>query len=86
MLLAAPSFVVVEQLDASLGAATATEMRAALSARGIGCLALENEVPDAGQFDEVVQIAADGSWTRTGKRAATAGHVTHRAGTGPGRC
>jgi vitamin B12/bleomycin/antimicrobial peptide transport system ATP-binding/permease protein len=71
MLLAAPSLVVLTRLDASVGAAVATESRAALSARGIGQLVLENQVPAAGEFDEVVQIAADGSWTRTGTRVAT---------------
>jgi len=71
MLLAAPSFVVLTRLDASVGASVATESRAALSARGIGQLALENQVPVGGEFDEVVQIAADGSWTRTGSRVAT---------------
>jgi hypothetical protein len=39
--------------------------------RGIGQLVLENQAPAAGEFDEIVQIAADGSWTRTGSRGAT---------------
>jgi len=71
MLLAVPSVVVLARLDANLGAAIAVETRAALSARRIGYLALENEAPAAAQFDEVVRIAADGSWTRTVERAAT---------------
>jgi putative ATP-binding cassette transporter len=71
MLLAAPSFVVLTRFDASVGAAVAAESRAALSARGIGQLVLENQLPAAGEFDDVVQIAADGSWTRTGSRVAT---------------
>jgi vitamin B12/bleomycin/antimicrobial peptide transport system ATP-binding/permease protein len=71
MLLAAPSFVVLTRLDAHLGAATASEARATLSARGIGYLALENEMPAAARFDEIVRIAADGSWTRTVDRSAT---------------
>jgi putative ATP-binding cassette transporter len=71
MLLATPGFVVLMRLDASIGGAAAAEIRAALSARGIGHLVLENQVPGVGQFEEIVQIAADGSWTRTGERAAT---------------
>jgi len=71
MLLAAPSLVVLTRLDASVGAAVAAETRAALSERGIGQLVLENQAPAAGEFDEIVQIAADGSWTRTGSRGAT---------------
>jgi putative ATP-binding cassette transporter len=71
MLLAAPNFVVLTRLDASVGAAVAAESRAALSARGIGQLVLENQAPAAGEFDETVRIAADGSWTRTGSRVAT---------------
>src|SRR5262249_55197470 len=66
MLLAAPSFVVLTRLDATLGAATAADVLAALRARGIGHLVLENEVTDAGPFDDVVRIAPDGSWTRAG--------------------
>ena len=71
MLLAAPSFVVLTSPDASLGAATATEALAALKVRGIGHLVLDSEVANARQFDEVVQIGADGSWTRTGAKPAT---------------
>jgi putative ATP-binding cassette transporter len=71
ILLAAPSFVVLARLDASVGAALAADGRAAVSARGIGLLALENQIPAAGDFDEVVEIAADGSWSRTGRRVAT---------------
>jgi len=71
MLLAAPSVVVLEHLVTGLDGATAAAMRAGLSARGIGLLALEDAVPDVMDFDEVVQIAPDGSWTRTGARAAT---------------
>ena len=71
MLLAAPSVVVLEHLVTGLDGATAAATRAALSARGIGLLALEDAVPDVMDFDEVVQIAPDGSWTRPGARAAT---------------
>jgi len=71
MLLAAPSFVVLTRLDTSVGATVAADTRAALSARGIGQLALENRAPAAGEFEDVVQIGADGSWTRTGSKVAT---------------
>jgi vitamin B12/bleomycin/antimicrobial peptide transport system ATP-binding/permease protein len=71
MLLTAPSFVVLTRFDASVRVEVAAESRAALSARGIGQLVLENQPPAAGEFDDVVQIAADGSWTRTGSRVAT---------------
>jgi putative ATP-binding cassette transporter len=71
MLLAAPSFIVLMRLDANLGAVTAAETRAVLSARGIGYLALESETPGGAQFDEVVRIAPDGSWTRTVDGAAS---------------
>lgn len=71
MLLAVPSFVVLTRFDASVGSAAAAQARAALSARGIGHLALEDHAPAAAQFDETVQIAADGSWTRGSERAAT---------------
>ena len=71
MLLAAPSGVVLEHLESGLDVATAAAMRAALSARGIGLLALEDAAPGVIDFDEIVQIASDGSWTRTDARAAT---------------
>jgi putative ATP-binding cassette transporter len=70
MLLAAPACVVLMRFAATVGAETAAVL-AVLSARGIGCLLLENETPAAGAFDAVVTIAADGSWTRGGARAAT---------------
>jgi vitamin B12/bleomycin/antimicrobial peptide transport system ATP-binding/permease protein len=71
ILLTTPSFIVLTRLDANLDAATAAQVRAALSAHGIGYLALENEAPAAAQFDAVVRIAADGSCTRSGDSAAT---------------
>jgi putative ATP-binding cassette transporter len=70
MLLAAPSFVVLTRLEANLGAEPAAEALGALTARGIGQLLLEDDVPAAGQFDAVVQIAPDGSWTRPGASTA----------------
>ncbi|HJQ84380.1 MAG TPA: ABC transporter transmembrane domain-containing protein [Candidatus Binatia bacterium] len=71
MLLAAPRFVLLTRLDASLGAATAAEILGMLRSRGIGCVVLEDDVAHAAQFDEVVQIAADGTWVRIGAKAAT---------------
>ena len=71
MLLSAPRFVVLARLHANLGAAAAAETRATLSARGIGYLALENEMPPTTHFDEILCIAADGSWTRTVDRSPT---------------
>jgi putative ATP-binding cassette transporter len=71
MLLAAPSVVVLMHLDATLGAATASKVRAALSAGDIGHLSLENEAADLGQFDGVVQIVAGGSWSRRTAQVGT---------------
>jgi putative ATP-binding cassette transporter len=72
MLLAAPAFVVLMRLAANLGVATAVEARAALSARGIGYLALETEAAASdAQCDAVVQIAPDGTWSRIADKAAT---------------
>jgi putative ATP-binding cassette transporter len=70
-LLAAPSFVVLTRLHGSLDASTATDVLTALRARGIGYLVLENEVVGAGQFDQIVQIDADGSSNRVATTAAT---------------
>ena len=69
MLLAAPSCAVLTRLGANLGAALAGQAVDALAARGIGVLALENDVPDVTRFDAVVTIAADGSWAQTGAKA-----------------
>jgi ABC-type lipopolysaccharide export system ATPase subunit len=65
MLLARPGFVVLTWLEASLDAAAAVDVLAALKARGIGCLLLEHEAPASWQVDLAVRIAADGAWTRT---------------------
>jgi putative ATP-binding cassette transporter len=70
VLLAAPTFVVMTRLDASLGAPTAVQALVALAARGIGYLVLENEASGSERFDEVVQISPDGSWIRTGEQSA----------------
>jgi putative ATP-binding cassette transporter len=70
MLLAAPACVVLTQLAASLGAAAAAPAFGALAARGIGCLVLENDVPNGTAFDRVVTVAADGSWTQGDAKAA----------------
>jgi putative ATP-binding cassette transporter len=73
MLLAAPSFAILTHLEMNLSPTTASAIRAALSARGIGWLELDADVPEAARFDEVVRIRADGSWTRTGPRTAATG-------------
>jgi putative ATP-binding cassette transporter len=71
MLLAAPRFVGLTRVEASLGAATAAEVLEMLRARGIGYVVLEDDAATAAQFDEAVQIAADGTWARIGANAAT---------------
>jgi len=64
MLLATPRFVILTRLEETLGTDAGGAALTALTARGIGYLVLEDDVPGAGQFDEIVRIAADGTWTR----------------------
>jgi putative ATP-binding cassette transporter len=64
MLLATPRFVVLTRLEEMLGTDAGAAVLTALTARGIGYLVLEDDVPGAGQFDDIVRIAADASWTR----------------------
>jgi putative ATP-binding cassette transporter len=71
MLLAAPCLVVLTGFQASLEAASAAQALAALASRGIGYLVLERDVPETGQFDVLVTVAADGSWAPADADAAT---------------
>jgi putative ATP-binding cassette transporter len=72
MLLAAPAVVVLAELDGALGAGAAADARRLLCERGIGSLTLETSMLETAQFDAVVRIAADGSWS--------ASHVQKAAG------
>jgi len=70
ILLAAPRLAVLAQLDAGLGAEHAAEVLAALAARGIGYMALGGGALARELFDAVIEIAPDGTWTRTEAREA----------------
>ena len=72
VLLAPPRFAVLMELETGIGAARAGEVLAALAARGIGYVALGDETLGSEHFDAVVDIAADGSWTRTVTRKGAA--------------
>jgi putative ATP-binding cassette transporter len=64
-LLLAPRFVVLERLQASIGAAQAAHVLDLLTSRGTGCVVLDDEVTGRELFDVVVEIAPDGTWTQT---------------------
>jgi putative ATP-binding cassette transporter len=65
VLLVAPRFAVLARLGAGVGAARAAEVLTALAARHIGYVVLGDEVLGREYFDAVVEIAPDGTWTRT---------------------
>jgi putative ATP-binding cassette transporter len=65
VLLAVPRFAVLERLGGDVGATQAGSALAALTARGIGYVVLGDETLGTEHFDAVVEIAPDGTWTRT---------------------
>jgi putative ATP-binding cassette transporter len=64
-LIAPPRFAVLVHPADGLGAARASAALAALAARGIGYVVLDEEALGPEHFDAVVTITADGGWTRT---------------------
>jgi len=56
---------VLARLHAGVGAASAARVLDALAARGVGCLVLGDEAAGHARFDAVIDIAPDGTWTRT---------------------
>jgi putative ATP-binding cassette transporter len=68
VLLAAPRFALLARLEAGVGAARAADVLGALAARGIGYVVLGDEALGREHFDAVVEIAPDGTWTRTAPR------------------
>lgn len=65
LLLAAPRFAVLA--PAALGTEQAAHVLATLAEHGIGYVVLGDGGLDRDSFDAVVEIAADGTWTHTGK-------------------
>src|SRR5690606_3985630 len=66
ILLAAPRFAVLADLDDGIGSARARYVLAQLAARGIGCLELAaDDVDRQGVASATIEIAPDGSWQRT---------------------
>jgi putative ATP-binding cassette transporter len=65
VLLVAPRFAVLPRLEAAVGAERAAEVLATLAARGIGYLVLGDDALGRDHFDTIVEIAPDGTWTRT---------------------
>lgn len=70
LLLAAPRFAVLTHLDAAIGVDRATQTLDALAHRGIGYVALGNGALGPEHFDAIVDIASDGTWTRTAPSVA----------------
>jgi putative ATP-binding cassette transporter len=66
LLLAAPRFAVLAHPAAGRGAERAADVLAALTERGVGYVVLGNGAFGHDAFDAVVEIAPDGTWTRTG--------------------
>jgi vitamin B12/bleomycin/antimicrobial peptide transport system ATP-binding/permease protein len=64
-LLGTPRFAVLARLQAGVGATAAARVLDALAARGVGCLVLGDEAAGHARFDAVIDIAPDGTWTRT---------------------
>jgi putative ATP-binding cassette transporter len=69
-LLAAPRFALLVRLAAGVGTARAAQVLGALAARGIGYVVLGDEALGREHFDAVVEIAPDGTWTRTASQEA----------------
>jgi len=65
VLLAMPRLAVLAQPAGTLGSERATDVLAALKERGVGYVVLGNGALGDDHFDVVVEIAPDGSWTRT---------------------
>ena len=65
LLIAPPRFAVISHLGTGLGAAGVTRVLDALAAHGIGCIALGDGVLRHQDFDAVIEIHPDGTWTRT---------------------
>jgi putative ATP-binding cassette transporter len=65
LLLAAPRFAVLPPLAHSLGCERTAHVLTTLAGHGIGYVVLGNGGLDRGCFDAVVDIAADGTWTRS---------------------
>ena len=63
-----PRFAVIMHLGEGLGADGAQRLLDALVQHGVGCLALGDGVLHHQDFDAVIQINADGSWTQTASR------------------
>jgi hypothetical protein len=63
--------VLVHPAD-GFGAARAGEALAALAARGVGYVVLDEEALGPEHFDAAVTIAADGGWTETAPYEASA--------------
>jgi putative ATP-binding cassette transporter len=65
VLLAAPRFALLARLEGIVGAVRAAEVLGALAARGIGYVVLGDDALGREHFDAVVEIAPDGTWTKT---------------------
>jgi putative ATP-binding cassette transporter len=72
VLLATPRFALLARLEAAVGAARAVTVLEALAARGIGYIVFGDGALGREHFDAVVEIAPDGTWTRTGAQEASA--------------
>jgi putative ATP-binding cassette transporter len=64
-LLGAPRFAVLERLQGGVGATRAARVLDALALRGVGCVVVGDEAAGHARFDAVIEIAPDGTWTRT---------------------
>jgi putative ATP-binding cassette transporter len=65
LFLATPLFAVLEHPAVGLGTERTVDVLAALRERGVGCVVLGNGALRHEQFDAVVEIAGDGTWTRS---------------------
>jgi putative ATP-binding cassette transporter len=68
VLLAAPRFALLARLESGVGAVRAAEVLAALATRGIAYVVFGDEALGREHFDAVVEVAPDGTWTRTATR------------------
>jgi vitamin B12/bleomycin/antimicrobial peptide transport system ATP-binding/permease protein len=71
VLLAVPRFAVLARLEAGVGTTRAAEVLGALAAHGIGYVVLGDDTADQ-DFDAVVDIAPDGTWTRSATEEVSA--------------
>jgi len=71
LLIVSPRFAVISHLGEGLGRDGCKRVLDVLVSQGIGCVALGDGVVRHDDFDSVIEISADGSWTeKSGKAAA----------------